>query len=47
MRIQSIDQQIANYYKLETARGVIVTQVNKNTPAARAGIKGGRYNNQD
>jgi serine protease Do len=41
MKIQTIDEQIANYYKLETSRGVIVTQIIPGTPAARAGIKVG------
>jgi serine protease Do len=41
MKIQTIDEQIANYYKLKTSRGVIVTQVTPGTPAARAGIRVG------
>ncbi|QQS37860.1 MAG: trypsin-like peptidase domain-containing protein [Ignavibacteriales bacterium] len=41
LRIQSIDEGIANYYNLKTTRGVIVTQVAKNSPAGEAGIKVG------
>jgi len=41
LRIQSIDERIANAYGLEESKGVIVTQVIPNTPAARAGIKSG------
>lgn len=41
IRIQTIDQEIADYYKLETSRGVIVTQVSPGSPASRAGIKVG------
>jgi len=41
MRIQTIDQEIADYYKLQTSRGVIVTQVSPGTPAAKAGIQVG------
>ncbi len=41
LRIQSIDEGIANYYNLKTTRGVIVTQVAKNSPAGDAGIKVG------
>lgn len=39
LRIQSIDQQTAKAYGLETTRGVIITQVLPETPAARAGIQ--------
>jgi len=39
--IQNIDETIAGYFKLETTRGVIVTQVEKNSPAGRAGLKPG------
>jgi len=39
--IQNIDETIARYMKLETTRGVIVTQVEKNSPAGRAGLKPG------
>ncbi|NWG29613.1 MAG: trypsin-like peptidase domain-containing protein [Ignavibacteriaceae bacterium] len=41
MRIQSIDEGIANYYNLENTRGVIVTQVFPNSPAGKGGIKVG------
>lgn len=41
MRIQTIDQEIADYYQLQTSRGVIVTQVSPESPAAKAGIKVG------
>lgn len=41
MRIQSIDEQIANYYKLDEARGVIITQILPDSPAQRAGLKVG------
>jgi serine protease Do len=41
MRVQSIDQQIADYYSLPTARGVLVTQVVKNSPAGQAGLQPG------
>jgi serine protease Do len=41
LRIQSIDEGIASYYNLKTTRGVIVTQVAKNSPAGEAGIKVG------
>jgi serine protease Do len=41
LKIQDIDDGIANYYKLKSTRGVIVNQVLPNTPAAAAGIKDG------
>jgi serine protease Do len=41
MRIQTIDQEIADYYQLQTSRGVIVTQVSPGSPAAKAEIKVG------
>lgn len=41
LRIQAIDDGIAKYYNLKTTRGVIVTQVAKNSPAGKAGIKVG------
>ena len=41
MRIQTIDQQIADYYNLDETRGVIVTQVLPKSPAKRAGLKVG------
>lgn len=41
MRIQSIDEGIARYYRLETTKGVIVTKVYPNTPAQKAGLEVG------
>ena len=41
LRIQSIDEKIAEYYNLSTSRGVIITQVASNSPAARSGLKVG------
>lgn len=41
MGIQSIDEGIAQYYKLKTTKGVIVTQIVNNSPAAKAGLKPG------
>ncbi len=41
MRIQTIDEQIANYYHLDETRGVIVTQVLPDSPAKKAGIEVG------
>ncbi len=41
MRIQTIDQQIADYYKLNDTRGVIVTQILPESPAKKAGLKVG------
>jgi serine protease Do len=41
LRIQTIDQEIAKYYGLQTSRGVIVTQVNQGSPASKAGLKVG------
>ncbi len=41
MRIQTIDQQIADYYNLDETRGVIVTQVLPGSPAKQAGLKVG------
>jgi serine protease Do len=41
LRIQTIDEQIAKYYRLQTSRGVIVTQISPGTPAAKAGIRVG------
>lgn len=41
MRIQNIDQQIANYYHLDETRGVIITQILPDSPAKKAGLKVG------
>ena len=41
MRIQTIDDGIAKYYHLKSAKGVIVTRIYPNTPAERAGFEVG------
>ena len=41
LRIQSIDDGIANYYNLPSTKGVIVTQVAPASPAVKAGLKVG------
>lgn len=41
MRVQSIDEGIASYYKLPSNRGVIVTYIEKNSPAEKAGLEVG------
>lgn len=41
LRIQSIDEGIANYYGLNTSRGVIITHVIQGSSADRAGLKVG------
>lgn len=41
MRIQTIDEQIADYYHLDETRGVIVTQILPGAPAQKAGLKVG------
>ncbi len=38
LRIQSLDEKIAEYYNLPTSRGVIITQVASNSPASSAGF---------
>ncbi len=38
---QTIDEGIAKYYKLSSTRGVIVTNVERNSPAFKAGIEVG------
>jgi serine protease Do len=40
-KIQSVDESIARYYGLEKAEGVIVTEVEQNSPALKAGLKTG------
>jgi len=40
-RVQSINKGIAKYYNLKNTRGVIITQVDPNTPASHAGLKEG------
>ena len=39
LSIQAIDEGIARYYGLKSTRGVIVTNVIKDSPASKAGIK--------
>lgn len=39
LRIQSIDEGIANYYNLPSTKGVIITQVAQSSPAVKAGLK--------
>lgn len=39
LSIQTIDQAIAKAYDLKSTRGVIVTQVQRNSPAEKAGLK--------
>ena len=41
LRIQSLDEKIAEYYNLSTSRGVIITQVASGSPADKAGLKVG------
>ncbi|MEI7812911.1 MAG: trypsin-like peptidase domain-containing protein [Ignavibacteria bacterium] len=41
LRVQTIDEGIANYYKLPSSRGVIVTYVERDSPAAKADIQVG------
>ncbi len=39
--VQTIDEEIANYFNLSSARGVIVTHVTNSSPASEAGIEVG------
>lgn len=41
LRIQAVDQGIAKYYNLESTRGVIITHIAENSPAAKADLKVG------
>jgi serine protease Do len=41
MQVQNIDENIAKYYKLDSQKGVIVTNVFSSTPAKQAGIEPG------
>lgn len=41
LKVQNIDDAIAKYFNLENTRGVIVTGVQRNSPAANAGIEVG------
>ncbi|RLA04035.1 MAG: hypothetical protein DRQ54_10030 [Gammaproteobacteria bacterium] len=38
---QVVDQSMADYYGMDSPRGVLVTQVNDDTPADRAGLRNG------
>ncbi|MFC2135558.1 S1C family serine protease [Bacteroidota bacterium] len=38
LQIQTIDQNIADYFNLRSTRGVIITNIQKNSPAERAGL---------
>ncbi len=40
-KIQSIDEGIADYYKLPTSKGVIITYIASGSPADKAGLKVG------
>jgi serine protease Do len=39
--IHSIDEGIANYYNLNSTNGVIITRVDRNSPASKAGLEVG------
>ncbi len=41
LRIQSLDETIANYYNLNDTRGVIITQILPKSPANKSGLKVG------
>lgn len=41
LRIHSIDVGIANYYKLDDTKGVIITDIIENSPASDAGLQPG------
>ena len=41
LRIQSLDETIANYYNLDDTRGVIITQILPKSPANKSGLKVG------
>ena len=41
LRIHSIDEGIANYYKLDDTRGVIITEIVEDSPASKAGLQPG------
>ena len=38
---QPVDQTMADYYGMDRPRGVLITQVNEDTPAEKAGLKDG------
>ena len=39
MQVQAVDQRIAQYFKLDKAEGVIVTEVERGGPADKAGFR--------
>jgi serine protease Do len=39
MQVQTVDQRIAQYFKLDKAEGVIVTEVERGSPADQAGFR--------
>jgi serine protease Do len=39
MQVQTVDQRIAQYFKLDKAEGVIVTEVERGSPAEKAGFR--------
>lgn len=39
--IQDIDEKLAKYYKLDKSEGIILTSIEKNSPAEKAGLKSG------
>ncbi len=41
LRIHSIDEGIAKYYKLDDTKGVIITDIVKDSPASKAGLEVG------
>ena len=41
LEIQTVDERVARYFGLESAQGVIVSDVKKNSPAERAGFRVG------
>ena len=41
LQVQTVDARVARYFGLEKAEGVIVSDVERNSPAARVGIKPG------
>jgi serine protease Do len=41
LRVEDLTPLVARYFRLTTERGVIVTEVDKNSPAARAGLEVG------
>lgn len=41
IKVQNIDETISKYFKLETTKGVIITRIEKNSPADKAGLESG------